>query len=90
MPADWYIETDTDPGGEWLASMDKCSTCWDPGLAPDGDYYGSANDDAPGGTSDGDMNYLYTNPIDVSGSMTARLTFHYDFNGEFGHDTGSL
>lgn len=90
FPPDWSVESNALPGGEWLVSMDNSSSFWDPGPPPEGVYYASANDDAPGKGSDGSQDYLYTNIIDMSGYVTATLSFYYHFNGDYGHAAGGL
>ncbi len=90
LPPDWYIETNALPGGEWVVSTDNSSAFWDPGPAPEGTYYASANDDLPGSGSDGSMDYLYTGVIDLSAATGATLGFWYHFDGTFGHAAGGV
>jgi hypothetical protein len=90
FPSDWSISTLALSGGEWLVSTDNSSAFWDPGPAPEGTFYASANDDAPGGGSDGSADYLYTNIIDLSGETAAALDFQYHFNAAFGHIAGGV
>ncbi len=90
FPPDWYIETNALPGGEWVVSMDNSSAFWDPGPAPEGVYYASANDDLPGSGSNGANDYLYTGIIDLSGYTSASLNFWYHFNGDYGHEAGGV
>ncbi|MEA3337407.1 MAG: ExeM/NucH family extracellular endonuclease [Chloroflexota bacterium] len=90
FPDDWSYTTLALPGGEWVVSMDNSSGSWDPGPAPEGQYYASANDDLPGSGNDGSADYLYTNIIDLSGAATASLDFMYHFNAAFGHIAGGV
>ncbi len=90
FPFDWYIETQADPGGEWVVSTDNSSDYWDPGPAPEGIYYASANDDVAGPGSDGSVDYLYTNIIDLSGVGGASLNFQYYFDGSWGQAAGGV
>jgi hypothetical protein len=70
--------------------MDNSSSFWNPGPAPEGVYYASANDDLAGSASDGSQDYLYTNVIGLSGYSSATLDFWYHFNGAFGHVAGGV
>ncbi len=90
FPPDWSYTTLALPGGEWVVSMDNSSGFWDPGPAPEGVYYASANDDLPGSGSNGSADYLYTNIIDLSGATSASLDFWYHFNGAYGQTAGGV
>jgi hypothetical protein len=90
FPPGWSFTTLALPGGEWVVSMDNSSAFWDPGPAPEGVFYASANDDLPGSGSDGSADFLYTNILDLSGYATASLDFWYHFNGAFGHAAGGV
>ncbi|HNS04266.1 MAG TPA: hypothetical protein PKM78_18000, partial [Anaerolineae bacterium] len=90
FPPDWSYTTLALPGGEWVVSMDNSSGFWDPGPAPEGVYYASANDDLPGSGSNGSADYLYTNIIDLSGYSSASLDFAYYFDGAFGQTAGGV
>jgi hypothetical protein len=90
FPVDWSITTQALPGGQFLVSTDNSSAFWDPGPAPEGIYYASANDDAPGSGSDGSADFLYTNIIDLSSASDASLSFWYHFDATFGHSAGGV
>ncbi len=90
FPADWSVTSLALPGGEWVVSTDNSSTFWNPGPAPEGIFYASANDDLPGSASDGSADYLYTNVFSLGGAATAELDFFYHFNGAFGQAAGGV
>ena len=90
FPTGWSYTTLALPGGEWVVSTDNSSGFWNPGPAPEGVYYASANDDLPGSGSNGSADYLYTNIIDLSGATSASLDFWYHFNGDYGQTAGGV
>lgn len=90
FPVDWSITTQALAGGEFVVSTDNSSTFWDPGPAPEGVYYASANDDLPGSGSDGSADFLYTNIIDLSSATGASLDFWYHFDATFSHAAGGV
>lgn len=90
FPVGWSFETNALPGGEWVVSANNSSAFWDPGPAPEGYFYASANDDLAGSGSDGSLDYLYTNIIDLSDNSSATLSFWYHFNAAFGHVAGGV
>lgn len=90
FPGDWSTTSQALPGGEFVVSTDNSSGFWDPGPAPEGIYYASANDDLPGSGSDGSADFLYTNIIDLSGASAASLEFWYHFDGTFGQIAGGV
>ena len=86
FPSDWSTSSNAVPSGQWVVSTDNSSPFWNPGPAPEGSYYASANDDLPGNIgSDGSVDYLYTNVIDLSSISAATLNFQYFYNGAWGH-----
>lgn len=90
IPADWSISTNANPGGEFLVSMDNSSGFWTIPPAPEGVRYASANDDGAGSTSDGSVDYLYSNIIDMSAYVTATLNFQYYFTSVYGQVAGGV
>jgi hypothetical protein len=90
FPTGWYYTTLALPGGQWVVSMNNSSGFWNPGPAPQGVYYASANDDLPGSGSNGSADYLYTNIIDLSSYTSASLNFWYHFNGAYGQVAGGV
>ncbi|MEI2690144.1 MAG: hypothetical protein V9H69_10735 [Anaerolineae bacterium] len=90
FPTGWSYTTLALPGGQWVVSMNNSSGFWNPGPAPQGVYYASANDDLPGSGSNGSADYLYTNIIDLSGYTSASLNFWYHFNGAYGQVAGGV
>ncbi len=90
LPVDWSITTLALPGGEFVVSTDNSSAFWNPGPAPEGVFYASANDDLPGSGSDGSADYLYTNVFSLSGYSSASLSFFYHFDATFGHSAGGV
>lgn len=90
FPVGWTTTSNALASGQWVVSTDNSSSFWNPGAAPEGSYYASANDDLPGSGSDGSADYLYTNILDLSGYGRAELTFQYHFNATFGHAAGGV
>ncbi|MCA9950852.1 MAG: M4 family metallopeptidase [Anaerolineales bacterium] len=88
FPSDWSTTSNAVPAGQWVVSMDNSSPFLPIPPAPEGVYYASANDDLPGNVgSDGSVDYLYTNVIDLS-SGTGTLDFQYYYDGNWGHLAG--
>lgn len=90
LPSGWFITTNADAGGEWLVSTDNSSDFFTIPPAPEGIYYASANDDAPGSGSDGSADFLYTNVFDLTTGNGTVLMFDYFFTGAFGQVAGGV
>jgi cysteine-rich repeat protein len=90
LPTGWITTTLAAPGSQWLISADNSSTNFTIPPAPEGSLYASANDDKIDPTSDGSIDYLYTNSIDLSNTFSASLGFQYFFTGAFSQAAGGI